>query len=193
MSARSSAGNCLEGSTWAYEWCASSCPRPRIASVSRGNDSTVWPGTKNVAWIPCRSSRSSTRGTPTRAPYSPRFSIAGVVFSYPNQTESASKSNERQTVLRGTRRSYSRPPPGSVHSRGIGRDTSDACGLQRGAHLSRVSRTFRRPVGVDHRYEHCGRGTHDSRLPAHRLALPVRAHVLARVPSLRRRRGYFRP
>ena len=50
-------------------------------AVSCGNDSTVWPGTKKVARMPCRSSRSSTRGTPTRAPYSPRASIAGVVRS----------------------------------------------------------------------------------------------------------------
>jgi hypothetical protein len=53
----------------------------RIDSVSRGNDSTVWPGTKNVAGSECRSSSSRMRGTPTRAPYSPRFSIAGVTRS----------------------------------------------------------------------------------------------------------------
>ena len=42
------------------------------------------------------------RGTPTRAPNSPRWSIAGVNRSYSNQTDMASKSNDRQTVLRGT-------------------------------------------------------------------------------------------
>ena len=49
------------------------------------------------------------RGTPTRAPYSPRPSIAGVVFSYASQTLSASKSNVRQTVLGGITRVYGRP------------------------------------------------------------------------------------
>src|SRR3954453_22329283 len=56
---------------------------------------------KNVACRPSAPRRASTRGTPTRAPYSPRCSIAGVTRSYPNQTDSASKSNVRQTRLGG--------------------------------------------------------------------------------------------
>ena len=72
----------------------------RLALAS--NDSIVWPGTKNVAGRPARPRSSSSRGTPTRAPYSPRCNIAGVTCSYPNHTESASKSNVRQTVERGT-------------------------------------------------------------------------------------------
>ena len=36
------------------------------------------------------------RGTPTRAPNSPRWSIAGVNRWYSNQTDMASKSNDRQ-------------------------------------------------------------------------------------------------
>src|SRR5690348_10106703 len=56
---------------------------------------------KNVAGSPRAARRSSSRGTPTRAPYSPRPSIAGVTRSWPNQTDSASKSNVRQTRLCG--------------------------------------------------------------------------------------------
>src|SRR6188472_1268044 len=56
---------------------------------------------KNVAGRSSAPRRSSRRGTPTRAPYSPRWSIAGVTRSYPNQTDSASKSNVRQTRLDG--------------------------------------------------------------------------------------------
>src|SRR5262245_57491358 len=48
-----------------------------------------------------RSSSASTRGTPTRAPNSPRASIAGVGWSNPNHTDSASKSKLRQTVEAG--------------------------------------------------------------------------------------------
>ena len=84
---------------WAYEWWAISWPASRIVAVSAGYDSTVCPGTKNVASRPCDSSRSRTRGTPTRAPNSPRPSIAGVTRSYASHTDSASKSNVRQTVL----------------------------------------------------------------------------------------------
>src|SRR3954451_19404791 len=69
---------------------------------------------KNVACRPSAPRRASTRGTPTRAPYSPRCSIAGVTRSYPNHTESASKSNVRQTRLCGI--AADRTAPGAGRS-----------------------------------------------------------------------------
>ena len=81
MSARSSAGVCRLGSMCAQEWWAISCPASRMDAVSAGNDSTVWPGTKKVASSLRSSRKRRIRGTPTRAPYSPLFSIAGVTRS----------------------------------------------------------------------------------------------------------------
>ena len=59
----------------------------------------MWPGTKKVAWISSRASNRRIRGTPTRAPNSPREIAVGVsVPKLPIQTEIASKSKVRQTV-----------------------------------------------------------------------------------------------
>src|SRR3954452_17222384 len=69
---------------------------------------------KNVAGRPRAPRRASTRGTPTRAPYSPRCSIAGVKRSYPDNTHSASKSNVRQTRLCGI--AADRTAPGAGRS-----------------------------------------------------------------------------
>ena len=81
MSARSSSGGWRLGSTCAQEWWATSWPAARIASHGAGNDSIVWPGMKKVAGSSSRARNSSSRGTPTRAPYSPRCNMAGVTCS----------------------------------------------------------------------------------------------------------------